>query len=185
MSKKKGGGGKGAAAPDAAPKGLDPLEIYRRFERRPELEEVHERLISKASSKASDLLSPLRNTFSYVIERARLDAKSRVRAQARQAALALERSETLPALDPLAMLRQRDLAARLAQALATLSDIDAQIVWLHAEGYSDQEIHQRLAEKFPQRSSPSLESIRKRRERARKRLRETLAELGVTLGHLN
>ena len=156
------------------------METYAKLGRRAELDEVHENLAKATASE--EVLKPLENTVAWVLLRARLDARSRRAKEARRAEKAAENDQLLPLppLDPLALLRQQELAETLVRALGKLSEIDARIVWQHAEGLDDREIHDRLSAELPDEPTPSLASIRKRRQRARERLRETLLSLGVT-----
>jgi len=76
--------------------------------------------------------------------------------------------------DPLASAIAREGFAELLAALGDLDPRDLLVLWSHAAGASDKEIAAQWHDLQFDPPSPSIESIRKRRERARVRLGKRL-----------
>jgi hypothetical protein len=76
--------------------------------------------------------------------------------------------------DPFQELAQSESLHRLTSALAKLSDDEVLVVWRHAQGYADNEIQKEWDALGFEPRTPTLEYIRKRRQRARARLKELL-----------
>ena len=76
--------------------------------------------------------------------------------------------------DPFERLAQKQGLRALADALAHLEDEDFLVVWRHAEGESDVAIQQEWDKLGFRPASPSVEYLRKRRQRAREQLRQRL-----------
>jgi hypothetical protein len=76
--------------------------------------------------------------------------------------------------DPLASAIAREGFGELLTALGDLDPRDLLVLWSHAAGASDTEIAAQWDELQFNPPSPSIESIRKRRERARVQLRKRL-----------
>ena len=79
--------------------------------------------------------------------------------------------------DPLARVISDERMEALLNALGELDPRDLLVVWSHAAGRSDAEIAAQWDQLGFDPHNPSEESIRKRRQRARGRLRERLAPL--------
>jgi hypothetical protein len=75
------------------------------------------------------------------------------------------------AWDPLVRLVASEQLTKLVSVLASMDDRDVLVVWRHAEGVPDEEIRAEWDARGFLPQSPSVESIRKRRERARATLR--------------
>jgi hypothetical protein len=84
-------------------------------------------------------------------------------------------TEAISAWDPLARIAASEQLATLVSTLADMDDRDVLVVWRHAEGVPDDEIRAEWDARGFQPRSPSMASIRKRRERARTTLRALLA----------
>lgn len=146
-------------------------EVYEALARRPELEEVHE-LIARKGPEV------LRRGVPWLLIRARLDARSTARRQRRRARAA---EDAVPPpggaslWDPYERVVAAESLSRLLAGLAELPLEDALLVWWHAEGRSDTEVAAQWQELGLAPKEPSAAALRKRRERARKRLREHLA----------
>jgi hypothetical protein len=76
--------------------------------------------------------------------------------------------------DPYERLAQKEGLRALADALARLDDEDFLVVWRHAEGEPDTAIQQEWDAVGFQPPAPTVEYLRKRRQRARERLRTLL-----------
>ena len=76
--------------------------------------------------------------------------------------------------DPLTRLVASEQLTKLLSALASMDNRDVLVVWRHAEGVADEEIRAEWDARGFQPRTPSAESIRKRRERARETLRNLL-----------
>ncbi len=157
------------------PGGQGLLETYRRLERSASLDELHDRLLADDAREDRHYLEVLTNTPGYIRLRLALDRRKEWARDAERRAK-LERSgiAPLPPLDPLALLEQREVGERLVAAIAQLDSLDQRIVWHHAEGLTDREIHAQLVQDVGANVVPSVATIRKRRQRARTRLRDLL-----------
>ena len=80
--------------------------------------------------------------------------------------------------DPLAIVLADEGLRELIAGLAELDPRDVLALWSHAAGRSDAEIAAQWDDLRFEPPNPSEESIRKRRQRARKRLRERLRRTG-------
>jgi hypothetical protein len=81
---------------------------------------------------------------------------------------------TSRAWDPLTRLVASEQLTRLLAALASMDDRDVLVVWRNVEGVADEEIRAEWDARGYQPHTPSVESIRKRRERARETLRNMI-----------
>jgi hypothetical protein len=103
-----------------------------------------------------------------------LDERRRTARRSRLTAKASADPPPLHAWDPLALVLAREEFTELRSALAELDRQDLLVLWLHAAGHSDRDIATTWDALELKPSSPSLASIRKRRERVRAHLRERL-----------
>jgi hypothetical protein len=151
-------------------------EIYRRLTRAEDPDAVH----AVIARKGAEILE---RGFPYALIAARWHRASEARAAARRESSLREAGESLaglPPLDPFEACALDAASRELLVALAELSEVDAWIVWRFAEGLSDREIHGELVELELEVPAPGLAAIRKRRERARRWLRQRLAQRGIT-----
>jgi hypothetical protein len=81
---------------------------------------------------------------------------------------------TSRAWDPLTRLVASEQLTKLLSALASMDDRDILVVWRNVEGVADEEIRAEWDARGFQPRTPSAESIRKRRERARETLRNII-----------
>lgn len=145
--------------------------LYERLRRAADLDAIHD-LLAKHGPQILD------RGFPYLI----VSARNRVRSQQRRAAIRREissddvREAEFPFWDPFERIAQREDLRRVAEALAGLDDEEILVIWRHTEGRSDREIQAEWDEHGFEPPSPNPAYLRKRRERARKRLRKLLEE---------
>jgi DNA-directed RNA polymerase specialized sigma24 family protein len=80
-------------------------------------------------------------------------------------------SSTSAMWDPLVRVAQSDELSRVLDAIASMDDRDVLVLWAHEAGSSDEEIQAEWDRLQYKPANPSLEALRKRRERARAALR--------------
>ena len=147
----------------------------------PETKQLYRRLMAAVDEEAlHDLVARsgpavLELPFPYVVVAARNRRRDRERSERRSVPTepaALPEREAAPGWDPLEIALASDSLRRTLDALATMDDRDVLVVWLHAQDHSDVEIAEAWDALGLLPPSPSTESIRKRRERARAALRQ-------------
>jgi hypothetical protein len=104
-----------------------------------------------------------------------LDETRRTRRRREIAARTPPEADTDLSVDPLAILLAREELDGVRKALAELDPRDLHVLWLHAAGYSDEEVLQIWRRLGFEPRDPSPEWLRKRRQRARERLRARLS----------
>jgi hypothetical protein len=113
--------------------------------------------------------------FPYLVVAARNRVRDRLRRQAREdpsASANTPDAAASPILwDPLELVMANDELRRTLEALAAMDDRDVLVVWLSAQGSSDEEIVAEWDSLGFAPSHPTLAAVRKRRERARAELR--------------
>lgn len=149
-----------------APQSLDRIELYRKLSRIADLDALHS-VIAAHGAEVLDKGLP------YVLIAARNWRRSDHRRSAAHPEVPVtDAPEPASLWDPFQELAQNESLRRLTSALAELADEEVLVVWRHAEGYTDGEIQQEWDALAFEPRTPSVEYIRKRRQRARARLKE-------------
>jgi len=148
---------------------IDRVGLYRKLSRLTGLDALHQ-LIAAHGPEILDKGLP------YLLVAARNWKRSALRRRAAHVEVSVPDLDHLPSSlwDPFRQLEQKESLRAVLGALAELDDQDVLVVWRHAEGHSDEEIRREWNALGFEPRDPSVEYLRKRRQRARESLRETL-----------
>ncbi len=151
--------------------GVERLSTYQRLREIADPDDVHD-LLARYGPGILDRGLP------YLVVAARNRLRSRLRRG--YSRFEVPTQDPLPdeptsrAWDPLTRLVASEQLTKLLSVLASMDDRDVLVVWRHVEGVADEEIRAEWDARGFLPRSPSVESIRKRRERARETLRNLL-----------
>lgn len=151
---------------------LAPLAVYMRALGVTDIDSLHE-VVAKRG------VAVLHKGLPYVVLAARLEMLAAARTSSRRRGIREEKRHELSATstwDPYEQTAKFEGLRALADALAELPDGDILTIWRNAEGYSDKEIIKEWKQLGLEPSNPTPASIRKRRERARRWLRDKVIE---------
>lgn len=147
-----------------------PLSVYRRAIQIMEQDSVHDAIVKGG-------IEILQKGIPYVVVASRWQKLKKFRKKSAQD-LPITNEESIiapPSIwDPFEQVSQNEVLKIITDSLADFSDEDIIAVWGHAEGRSDKEILQIWIDQKLGPPNPKLSLIRKRRERALKRLRSIL-----------
>lgn len=151
-----------------------PLSVYRRAIQIMGMDAVHD-----AIAKGKGGIDILRRGVPFVVRGARYKQLDKYRKKSGRE-LPTDKADELEAprsiWDPYEQVERNDTLRIITEALAELSDEDVIAVWDHFEGYSDKEIQKKWIELKIGPQNPEISLIRKRRERALKRLKPIIKE---------
>ena len=149
---------------------IDRIELYRELSRITDLDALH----SVIAAQGAEILD---KGLPYVLIAARNWRRSaHRRSLAHQEIAVTDAPEPASVWDPFQELAQNESLARLTSALSELADEDVLVVWRHAEGYADSEIQHEWDELGFEPRTPTMEYLRKRRQRAREQLKDLLGK---------
>lgn len=152
-----------------APQTIDRAELYRKLSRISDIDALHS-LIAAHGAEILDKGLP------YVLIATRnLRRSEHRRSVAHSDVTAASIQGPVSLWDPYQQLEHTESLQRVTSALSELDDEDVLVVWKHAEGYSDTEIQQEWDVLGFEPRAPTVEYLRKRRQRARERLKKLLA----------
>lgn len=147
-----------------------PLSVYNRAIQLMGMDSVHDAI-------AQGGMDVLRHGIPYLIVAARWQKFRTYRKRSGQELPTNNTEGVIAPMDiwnPYLQLERNETLRIVTEALAEFPDHDIIVIWDRLEGYTDEEIRQKLVKLKIGPSNPTLPLIRKRRERALKRLRTIL-----------